>query len=311
MKCSDAREMINAYIDNGIDPQKDNLLEEHIKNCEECRNEAAFLLRYKKAVNSFEKLNAPPQFLQSVKNRIVRERGLFFTVQKYFISLYYSINSMRFTVEAAGLAGLAVVVVLLYRPYDLGQKSMDEAAVQTEREFRLSEDQDNQKEKTKEVITSAPVMEKTEEIGTGAVKKRRAMSAESDGEVKSRASLKSSRADDLISDDFINTEKEDKKSEINDAVKRQLSPTVNEKSKKLSERRLYPEKTGPEFILKKYGASIRSAEKTDLITVYTVMTDKESAGKILKELNKQYRLGEVTRSEKGGLVELVIPVINE
>ena len=70
MKCADAREMINSYIDNKKDPLKDPMLAEHIKSCPECRAEHEFLLKYRKVLSDIKPVHAPENFMQELHRKI-------------------------------------------------------------------------------------------------------------------------------------------------------------------------------------------------------------------------------------------------
>lgn len=114
MKCSDAHELINAYIDNGIDPSNDKLLQEHLEGCKKCRAELEFLTDYKKKLAEIRPVRAPAGFMEELKRRIEAENARPYL--RYFSIASEYIRSIHFPVEAAALVVLVSIVFTLYRP---------------------------------------------------------------------------------------------------------------------------------------------------------------------------------------------------
>lgn len=114
MKCKDAHELLNAYIDNGFDPSKDKLLREHLAQCEKCSAELEFLVGYKKNLAEIKPVKAPPEFMHELRRRIEAEKTRPYL--KYFDAAADYLRSMHFPVEAAALVILVSIVFTLYRP---------------------------------------------------------------------------------------------------------------------------------------------------------------------------------------------------
>ncbi|HPS59154.1 MAG TPA: zf-HC2 domain-containing protein [Spirochaetota bacterium] len=114
MKCRDAHELINAYIDNGIDPANDKLLQEHLAQCEKCRAELKFLMNYKKTLAEIKSVKAPAGFMYELRRRIESERSR--PYRKYFDAAVEYIRSIHFPAEAAALVILVSIIFTLYRP---------------------------------------------------------------------------------------------------------------------------------------------------------------------------------------------------
>jgi hypothetical protein len=116
MKCRDAKEMLNSYFDNKIDPMEDKLLAEHIKSCPECRAELDFLIRYKKILKTVKPAPAPDNFLHELRRRINSENKTG-SITKVLNTIRGSIRIFNFPLEAAGVLALAMLVFFLYRPF--------------------------------------------------------------------------------------------------------------------------------------------------------------------------------------------------
>lgn len=114
MKCRDALELIHAYIDNGIDPANDKLLQEHLDSCEKCRAELRFLVNYKSKLASIKPVKAPAGFMHELRRRIEAEQAR--PWMKYFEAASNLLRSIHIPVEAAALVVLVSIVFTLYRP---------------------------------------------------------------------------------------------------------------------------------------------------------------------------------------------------
>lgn len=114
MKCRDCRELINAYIDNGMDPMKDSLLAEHVGRCDKCREELDFLVSWNKSVKEIKPVKAPAGFMTELRRRIEVERA--HPLKRYIDKLNEFRNSLRFPVEAVALVVIGSVIFVLYRP---------------------------------------------------------------------------------------------------------------------------------------------------------------------------------------------------
>ncbi len=114
MKCRDALELIHAYIDNGIDPANDKLLQEHLESCEKCSAELRFLVTYKSKLADIKPVKAPAGFMHELRRRIEAEQARPYI--KYFDAAADFIRSIHFPAEAAALVVLVSIIFTLYRP---------------------------------------------------------------------------------------------------------------------------------------------------------------------------------------------------
>jgi len=120
MKCRDAIEMINSYIDNRIDPMNDKLLSEHIKSCEKCRTELDFLIRYKNIIKTVKHVSLPDNFLAQLHQKI-RLENTGSPIKNFISATVTFFDNLHFPLEAAGVLALAAVVFFLYKPFFSGK----------------------------------------------------------------------------------------------------------------------------------------------------------------------------------------------
>ncbi|HPF04967.1 MAG TPA: zf-HC2 domain-containing protein, partial [Spirochaetota bacterium] len=114
MKCRDARELINSYIDNGLDPEKDKFLMEHVKKCSRCSEELRFLIVYRKTVKKIKPVKAPAGFMSELNKRIELEQNSLF--RNYFNKTLDAWHHFTFPVEAVGVIAVALLIFFLYTP---------------------------------------------------------------------------------------------------------------------------------------------------------------------------------------------------
>ncbi len=127
MKCKDFKELIDAYIDNGLDPMKDEEILRHINDCSGCRDYLQFRVKYAAEVKGFKRHNAPAGFTESVERRL-RERAESKFNMRVLAEPFVFLRS-RFSIEAMALAGLALIMVIVYRPFTVEHKSVSEIEI--------------------------------------------------------------------------------------------------------------------------------------------------------------------------------------
>ncbi|HOP62817.1 MAG TPA: zf-HC2 domain-containing protein [Spirochaetota bacterium] len=122
MKCRDAKELLNSYFDNGLDPAKDPVLMEHIRNCPECRKELLFLAEYGKTIKEIKPVKAPQNFMAELHEKLeAKKRGRF---NRDFSNALEAWRNFTFPREAAGIIAVAVLIFFLYSPMFRGGKEM-------------------------------------------------------------------------------------------------------------------------------------------------------------------------------------------
>lgn len=71
MSCKFDKEIIQKYVDNVIDPLEQIFLKEHIKYCEECRNEIELLMTAERELDIFFDNGAECKDLEFIINSVV------------------------------------------------------------------------------------------------------------------------------------------------------------------------------------------------------------------------------------------------
>lgn len=148
MKCRDARELINSYLDNGLDPHNDKLLMEHVAGCSKCSEELRFLIAYRQAVHEIKPVKAPAGFIAELKKRIELEKNS--SLRRLFYTALDVWHHFTFPVEAVGVIAVALLIFFLYTPLFHGVKKIttyNEEQVVTETKTKSIEEQIIEKRK--------------------------------------------------------------------------------------------------------------------------------------------------------------------
>ena len=75
MKCKKARRLLSEYLDNDLDKATGKQVQQHLSDCDACRNEFLGLRTTKETVGQIEPLSAPEDFLFQVHKKILQESG--------------------------------------------------------------------------------------------------------------------------------------------------------------------------------------------------------------------------------------------
>ncbi|OGF65081.1 MAG: hypothetical protein A2Y62_19905 [Candidatus Fischerbacteria bacterium RBG_13_37_8] len=107
LNCKESKILLNAYIDNEL-PQDDiSMLEEHVKNCPQCKKELHALTSTVNLVNCMHKIPAPPAFSHKMHMRIDKE------MKKPFWEIFAPRNLFAFAYGSqAGLVFIMAVITL-------------------------------------------------------------------------------------------------------------------------------------------------------------------------------------------------------
>jgi predicted anti-sigma-YlaC factor YlaD len=126
------KELISSYIDGELDASQRKLVEEHLKECQECRQEFEEMEKFEEVMSRMEFKKPPKEMWQvysdSVYNRLERKIGWILLSIGAIILLFYggykSIEGLiqnpeiHWILKAGillGLAGIAVMLVSLIR----------------------------------------------------------------------------------------------------------------------------------------------------------------------------------------------------
>ena len=74
--CRKIRELFSEYIDGVLDKENIDLVEEHLSKCEACRKELNKLVEMLKILKNLRKEETPPDFLETLHERIKRRESL-------------------------------------------------------------------------------------------------------------------------------------------------------------------------------------------------------------------------------------------
>ncbi len=119
MKCKDIRELIVSYLENGLDPETNRELQEHIKSCKDCSKELLYHKKYFTITKKLPEVPAPEGFLRELHvaiDKSVKSQTLIDRLFKPFI--------IKIPLEAAGVVALTVLVFFIFQPHKLFKKPM-------------------------------------------------------------------------------------------------------------------------------------------------------------------------------------------
>lgn len=177
MNCRDSSEMIESYLVNGIDPMQDRHLAGHINSCPKCRDELAFLLKYRVIMKQVKPVSPPDNFINELHSRIETEkqRDIIWKISTSWSNFR---RGIKFPLEAAGALAVAAIILVVYRPF-FSDRTADITVSESARSSRsvtvqkkvLQEKSDRQvtDSSTKEIQTGGKGMVSSEDI-TGIVK---------------------------------------------------------------------------------------------------------------------------------------------
>jgi len=317
MKCRDARELITAYIDNGLDPLRDRLIAEHLEQCRKCRAEFEFLISWQKSIKGIRPVKAPPGFMAELRRRLEAERR--HPLKRYLDPLIRFRENFRFPVEAAALVIIGSVIFALYRP----DRMFSPRVTAPVTEYQESTAADTEPAPDRAL---APEKAGSEERAGSAYKLRQRRDAVTD------KSISVSRDGGAAGDSYAGTEADDvseklkaEEGTVRKSFDRDATVLESEAIEKRSSDR--KEEAGvesfsrnskiadaasvtPEDIFRKYKAVIvSSVRQDDGSYLYTVDTDAESADRLVAGLKKHFDVTVRSRTEEGEKIRLVIRLV--
>lgn len=299
MKCKDAREMIEAYIDNGIDPLEDKILAEHIRSCEECRSELEFFLKYNDSLKSLKPVKAPDNFLFHLNRRIESETGGL-SIVKRGVDFILMIPRMRFSMEAAGMAAIVVIMLIVYKPFSVEEKRYSELEIPVT-SIEAQKDGVNQDQQAQF---------KPDERGeaVSAKKSEQYFSAASDQEKETGAAKVEEQIEEQRSEAHTSEQRVEERLSISgasDQAKMERSESAVNRSKSV-----YADmrQDSPDEIFVLHKALVIKKEAEDNKTRYILRISSDSYPRLLKALKADYDVEEKSISSGNGVttVELLI-----
>jgi hypothetical protein len=105
MRCNKARKLLQEYLEGTLESVKKKKLEEHIKGCISCKKELESLNEYFTTMGSIESINAPEEFLKSVRKRIEEAQK-----PRTIVPI-----RIKVPLELAGAVAAIVIAVIIFR----------------------------------------------------------------------------------------------------------------------------------------------------------------------------------------------------
>ncbi len=278
MKCRDARELLNSYIDNGLDPERDQHLMEHVKKCPKCSVELRLLMEYKKILKDIEPVKAPQNFMSALHKRLGKESA---SPLRRFINDSAEIwKRFRFPYEAAGVIAIAFLIFFLYTPFFHREKPTttyrEEESVPMEDSLRITD--------KKPIKITAPVKKSPHKASTQASDEQ--------------------KIDEKYRNEKILMKEANPRSAIEDRSFDQKSKTAM-----VSEENNMGSVSAPEKIIFSYeGKILKKRTDNDGTLWFSVMIDENRLPSLVKSLKKNYSITEreISRSGKILTIEFIV-----
>ncbi len=314
MKCRDARELLNSYFDNGLEPSNDKVLMEHIKNCPECSKELLFLMEYKKTLKGIKPVRAPQNFMAELRFKLEKEEagGLKRTLD----SALETLRNFTFPREAAGVIAVAVLIFFLYSPMFRGVKEMktyrEDQPVVTEPPELIVEEKKakplSAEKKDDNEMRSIPSVKKSVEFGTSkkraieeAVKEDLAMDSISGS---SGASGENSLDDnDEAAASGIEEPKEDRVEKAESEKRLRMKSTTRRRSESsldpLSDITEMKDFSSPGNIIKEYSTEILDSREEENYTIFIIKIEEEKLDVLIERLKERYVIDSSAKVKSG------------
>lgn len=132
MNCNRVKDLLDAYIDNDLEPALREGVTEHLSRCEGCREELTSMKRYTEVMVSLERKKAPEDFLESLHQRLDQASFMQRVIEKLFLPI-----RIKIPLEAAGVIASTVIIILILNPFE-PVKDTEHLADQVKREERLA-----------------------------------------------------------------------------------------------------------------------------------------------------------------------------
>lgn len=284
MKCKDQREMIEAYIENNMDPMVDENLRKHLEECEDCREYLKFYSAYKKEINQFPQKDVPVDLFENIEIKIRRnELG---RREKISLSDIFDLFRRRFSYEAIGIVGLALIMIVVYKPFTIQDEIISESEVITQ---SIENNTDYPVSKESEPKEKSPI---TERIIIHGIKQERISKSKSLISETNESIVK-----DVVSDDSQKNMDEKISGEKSNNIRRNAS---NKKSR-YDAKSPFKKKSG--LAKSNFSDLEKIAEKNDIVL-------KDHVSVIAEKHNAQITLSTFS-SPNAGKYQLIIDTVNE
>ena len=111
MECKGIRERLSAYLEKGVTPQEETLIERHLSTCRKCARALLDLKRTGEIVKDLDRVEPPPWMTQKVMSRIrAEEEKKGSVIQKLFFPLH-----VKIPIQAFATVVIAVVAIYVFK----------------------------------------------------------------------------------------------------------------------------------------------------------------------------------------------------
>jgi len=120
MECEGIREKLPGYLEKGVTPQEETLIERHLSTCRKCARVLLDLKRTGEIVKDLERVEPPPWMTQKVMSRIrAEEEKKVSIVQKLFFPLH-----VKIPIQAFATVVIAVVAIYVFKAVEPQMKTV-------------------------------------------------------------------------------------------------------------------------------------------------------------------------------------------
>ncbi len=118
MRCQKIKQLLSPYIDLVLSEEEKTRVEEHLADCESCRQELTELKNTVKSIRDMEKLQAPSEFINELHERLSREKVTPFNKRNRNNHLVSS-TSGWFAASVASIALIAGIYISSLVPFPM------------------------------------------------------------------------------------------------------------------------------------------------------------------------------------------------
>jgi len=129
MECDRIKKLISEYIDGVLDGGTVAIIEEHLKQCENCNGEYISIKKIVDELGSMEPLEAPKDILAKVHERI-ESYSLFYRLRRYLLFPF----RVKIPIELIAMAATAVIIFFVFNIFQHEKQGIIEPIATTETE---------------------------------------------------------------------------------------------------------------------------------------------------------------------------------
>jgi hypothetical protein len=125
MECKGIRERLSAYLEKGVTPQEETLIERHLSTCRKCARALLDLKRTGEIVKDLDRVEPPPWMTQKVMSRIrAEEEKKGSVIRKLFFPLH-----VKIPIQAFATVVIAVVAIYVFKAVEPQMKTVQPPSV--------------------------------------------------------------------------------------------------------------------------------------------------------------------------------------